>query len=132
MVGRRYAGRSLSERLALNLAWKPDLKAVQELDPGIALIVNRLREYGVETYESCEGGEGHCFPEPTVRFACGDGGQWQALGVARMLDMPVTELRQVWTISRDGVPTGPNWEMVFRLDGYIGAPYAEQIAERRP
>jgi hypothetical protein len=38
------------------------------LDPGIAPAVLVLRDAGVETFESCEGGEGHSYPEPTVRF----------------------------------------------------------------
>ncbi len=38
------------------------------LDPGIARYVGVLDEAGVETFESCEGGPGHGFLEPTVRF----------------------------------------------------------------
>ena len=38
------------------------------LDEGIREIVVTLIAHGVETYESCEGGEGHSYPEPTVRF----------------------------------------------------------------
>lgn len=37
------------------------------LDPGIAHAVKVLRDSGVETYESCEGGEGHAYPYPCVR-----------------------------------------------------------------
>ena len=32
------------------------------LDPGIAGAVAVLREAGVETFESCEGGHGHAYP----------------------------------------------------------------------
>ncbi len=38
------------------------------LDPGIQNAVLLLRRAGIETFESCEGGEGHSYPEPTVRF----------------------------------------------------------------
>jgi hypothetical protein len=38
------------------------------LDPGIAAAVVALSAAGVETFESCEGGSGHAYPEPTVRF----------------------------------------------------------------
>jgi hypothetical protein len=38
------------------------------LDPGIAQAVKILNKFGIETFESCQGGEGHCYPEPTVRF----------------------------------------------------------------
>ena len=40
----------------------------ESLDVGIARIVQTLQEAGVETFESCQGGEGHIFPRPTVRF----------------------------------------------------------------
>ena len=36
------------------------------LDAGIAQAVVALRAGGVETFESCEGGPGHAYPEPTV------------------------------------------------------------------
>src|SRR5258708_6005453 len=38
------------------------------LDAGIREIVIVLVANGVETFESCEGGDGHSFPWPTVRF----------------------------------------------------------------
>lgn len=36
------------------------------LDPGIADVVRLLHENGIRMYCSCEGGDGHLFPEPTV------------------------------------------------------------------
>jgi len=39
------------------------------LDPGIEQAVVILIAAGVETFESCEGGPGHSFPEPTVKFS---------------------------------------------------------------
>lgn len=82
------------------------------LDEGIAPYVRILRSEGVETVESCEGGEGHAFPEPTIRF---DGEQYEgfrALGIAMCYGLPVSDLRRVWRII-DGEPTGPVWEMTF-------------------
>ena len=38
------------------------------LDEGIADYVILLDKFGVETYEYCEGGSGHAYPEPTIRF----------------------------------------------------------------
>lgn len=40
----------------------------ENLDPGIKRWVEILNGQGVMTFESCEGGEGHSFPEPTIRF----------------------------------------------------------------
>jgi len=82
------------------------------LDPGIKREVMILASNGVETYESCEGGPGHSYPEPTVRFHGNAGAGWKALQVALNHDLPVFALRRTWSID-DCVPTGPTWEMVF-------------------
>jgi hypothetical protein len=82
------------------------------LDEGIRQIVLTLVENGVETFESCEGGPGHSFPEPTIRFE-GDASEGlRALSVALSHGLPVFRLRRVWGIV-DGAIHGPWWEMTF-------------------
>lgn len=83
------------------------------VDAGIVRAVSVLNAAGVETFESCEGGSGHCFPEPTVRFHGGRHAGWHALAAAQEVELPVLALRRVWSID-DGEPDGPFWEMVFR------------------
>ena len=83
------------------------------LDPGIAEAVEILRTAGVETFESCQGGEGHAYPEPTVRFSGQIAAGWHALGVCLDYGLPVHTLRRIWSID-DYAPTGPYWEVVFR------------------
>jgi hypothetical protein len=39
----------------------------EQVDPGIAAVVNVLRQAGFDTFSSCEGGEGHSFKHPSVR-----------------------------------------------------------------
>jgi hypothetical protein len=85
-----------------------------DVDPRIAPYVKTLREHGVETFESCEGGAGHAFPEPTIRFHGQRPEGFRALAVARTYDMPVGELRRSWPLI-DGEPTGPYWAMTFYL-----------------
>ena len=82
------------------------------LDAGIRRYVLALRSGGIETFESCEGGIGHAFPEPTIRFHGGSGEGFRALAVAKELGLPILKLRRSYTID-DGWPTGPWWEMVF-------------------
>lgn len=82
------------------------------LDDGIAYAVEVLRSYGIETYESCEGGDGHSFPEPTVCFHGGHAEGWRAMAIAMESGLPVRELRHVWRVE-DGNPTGPRWHLVF-------------------
>lgn len=82
------------------------------LDSGIAPAVRVLVNCGVETFESCEGGKGHCFPEPTVRFHGGQGEGMRALGIALQHGLKPTAVRRYWSIE-DGEPHGPHWEMTF-------------------
>jgi hypothetical protein len=82
------------------------------LDPGIAPFVTILRDAGVETIESCEGGEGHAASEPTVWFRGERAEGFRALAVCAQHRLPVFALRRTWQIN-DGEPTGPHWELVF-------------------
>jgi hypothetical protein len=83
------------------------------LDPGIAAYVDALRSAGIETFESCSGGEGHAFSEPTVRFYGERGEGFRALAVAVQHELPVRELRRYWQINCAGEPEGPHWELTF-------------------
>ena len=91
------------------------------LDAGIARYVETLAEAGVETYESCEGGPGHTFPEPTVRFHGDRAEGFRALAVLLRRDFPVSDLRRIWRIV-DGEPSGPTWEIVFYGVGAVSGP----------
>jgi hypothetical protein len=82
------------------------------LDVGIAKVVHTLRAAGVETFESCEGGPGHSYPKPTVRFHGNAGAGHYALGVAITHALPVSQLRRTWDVEGE-CPTGPCWELVF-------------------
>jgi len=85
------------------------------LDAGINAAVLALRTHGVDTFESCEGGIGHAYPEPTVRFHGDTSEGFRALAAAMKERLPVAELRRVWPI-QDEEPTGPWWEIT------LGAP----------
>src|SRR5450631_888939 len=68
------------------------------LDAGIERAVSVLRTGGVETFESCEGGEGHPFPEPTIRFH-GDGSEgFRALAIAQQNGLQVDQLRRYYQV----------------------------------
>ena len=82
------------------------------LDPGIAEAVAALIEAGVETFESCEGGPGHAFAEPIIRFYGHRDEGLRALAAAQMNGLRVAHRRRVWDII-DGEPTGPHWELVL-------------------
>jgi len=74
--------------------------------------VQILMDADIATYESCQGGEGHAYGEPTIRFdgtpACG----WRALAILMSYDLPVGRLSQTWVLNY-GVPDGPCREVTF-------------------
>lgn len=87
------------------------------LDPGIRAYVLALREGGVETFESCEGGKGHPFTEPTVRFFGPVSAGFRAYAVACERDLPVSALRLAYPVDEHKMLTGPWWEMTFYSRG---------------
>jgi hypothetical protein len=82
------------------------------LDSGVAPFVEALDQGGIETFESCEGGQNHAYPEPTVRFHGDRSEGFRALAIAQRMNLPVAVLRRAWPV-QDGEPTGPWWEMTF-------------------
>lgn len=82
------------------------------LDPKIASYVDALLKGGIETYESCQGGEGHAYLEPAIRFYGGKSDGFRALVIAFEQEFPVKDLRRFWSVI-DGELVGPDWEMTF-------------------
>jgi hypothetical protein len=84
------------------------------IDAGIRKAVKCLQENGIETFESCEGGPGHAYPEPTVAFHGTPEAGWRGLGVCLAYGLPIQSLRRVWHILDGDEPNGPYWEVTFR------------------
>jgi hypothetical protein len=85
-----------------------------KLDRGIEKAVRLLQAEGIETFESCEGGKGHAFPEPTIRFHGAPEAGWRAMGICLAHGLPILALRRVWYVLDANEPTGPHWEITFR------------------
>jgi len=83
------------------------------MDAGIRKTVQILVEGGIETLQSCQGGPGHCYPEPIVEFGGGYAAGYLALSIAITHGFRIDELRRVWSM-QDGEPVGPHWAMTFR------------------
>ncbi len=94
------------------LLLESDPPSDSHLDAGIGAVVNALRAAGIETFESCQGGEGHSYKEPTVAFNGDRSEGFRALAVALRAGWRVKDLRRGWRVE-DGEPTGPWWELVF-------------------
>ena len=88
---------------------------LEALDPKIRRIVQILREQGLETFESCQGGKGHAYTQPTVRFHGMRGEGFKAIEIVFRNDLPVYELRRIWEVI-DHEVTGPYWEITFIID----------------
>ncbi len=88
--------------------------STKEIDPGIRKAVERLQACEIETFESCEGGPGHAFPEPTVRFYGTPEAGWRAVSVCLAFGLPILALRRVWYVVDSNEPSGPQWEIIFR------------------
>ena len=86
----------------------------KQLDAGILPYVKAFLEAGIETFESCQGGDGHAYHEPTIRFHGDRSEGFRALAAAMQHGLPVAELRRVWPVN-DGEPTGPWWEVTFTV-----------------
>ena len=83
------------------------------LDPGIRDTVALLHDAGVHTFESCDGGAGHSFRDPTVKFYGTTAEGWRALAICKEAGLPIKSLERSWDLD-DGEPSGPYWKVVFR------------------
>jgi hypothetical protein len=85
---------------------------------GLLLVSGKLwndcKRGGIETFESCEGGPGHAYPEPTVAFYGTPEAGWRAVGICLAYSLLVLSLRRVWDVLDANEPTGPHWEITFR------------------
>src|SRR5437660_10718891 len=92
--------RQRSPKVATRPMAPPPFKGngVRRIDPAIRREVRILWENGIETFESCQGGPGHSFPEPTVRFHGTSAQGFKALGIALQHALKVTALRRYYDI----------------------------------
>lgn len=86
----------------------------QSLDRGIRFAVRVLHAHGVETGQSCEGGKGHAYFEPTIEFRADadDALGFEALSHLQMYALPVSAVAIHWHIFR-GLPFEKLWRITF-------------------
>ena len=90
----------------------PSPREAGAIDAGIRQAVKCLQESGIHTFESCEGGPGHSYPEPTVAFHGTPETGWRAFAVCIVHKLPVQSLQRTWEFY-EGELHGPYWELVF-------------------
>jgi len=88
----------------------------EPVDPAILGWVNLLRFHGIETCQSCQGGVGHAYPEPTVDFVGDEFEGWYAVSIALRAGafdgLAPWELRRTWHLS-SGQPDQLVWQLVL-------------------
>lgn len=112
-------GRSLQER---DVAWADANFKEEPMDFGIVRCVRLFQEAGIETCQSCVGGEGHSYRYPTVDLFSRP---WTVLDVARDHDLPVMEISQRFGI-RDFAPVEHFWRVEFspiKLKALLAQPW---------
>jgi hypothetical protein len=84
------------------------------LDVGIRFAVRVLHARGFETCQSCQGGQGHSYPEPTVEMVAGgdDALGFGALDALRSYGLPVADVAIVWRVSGSH-PFEKLWRITF-------------------
>lgn len=89
---------------------------LRDVDSGIRPFMRLMLAGDFETFESCQGGKGHAYPEPTIRFHGGPSEGFRALAWLRTYGVSPCDLRRFWYV-QDGEPHGPHWEITFNIGG---------------
>ena len=88
------------------------------IDPAVREAVKVLREEGVDTFASCQGGEGHAYKVPTIRFEGGREEGFRAYVICTKHGFEVDEIKRTWEVI-DGEVSGPFWELTFYAVGSV-------------
>lgn len=84
-----------------------------ELDEGIRFPVRVLHARGIETGQSCEGGDGHSYDRPTVDlFGGGPLDGYAALTALEEYGLCVRDISLVWAVDR-GLIVETFWRITF-------------------
>jgi hypothetical protein len=86
-----------------------------ELDPEIVAAVRALAECGVDTFSSCQGGEGHpgYGGMPTILFNGDENAGLWAVWLLETQGFRVQTLSRNWDLDR-GLPREPFWRVTLR------------------
>jgi len=122
------ASKSRSDRLSgapLHTKYRTE-EFYSGLDAGIRFAVRVLHAAGLDTCQSCQGGDGHSYLEPSVDMdACGDGADgFAALAALNAYGLEVSAVSIVWNV-RHGLPYEKLWRLTLTRA-------VEERAEERP
>lgn len=89
--------------------------AYNGIDAGIRFAVRVLHARGFETCQSCEGGDGHAYDQPSVDLLAGANDATGFAAVAELVGfgLPVDRVSQVWNVDKMGRPYETIWRIEF-------------------
>ena len=73
------------------------INEIEGLDEGIIDALTILYEHGFDTFESCQGGKGHCYELPTIRF---EGTEFDLIRAWEILELYKYELLEAKRVYR--------------------------------
>lgn len=93
----------------------------ENIDPLILPVVKILNAHGFKTFESCQGGEGHCYSDATVRFFGTEFDLIRAYEICQCYKLNVYEVKRVFikediyknNNSINRMPIGSAWSKPF-------------------
>jgi len=88
------------------------LEGPDALDDGIIGVVKVLREAGIDTFDSCQGGPSHASERPVVWFKGNESEGFRAEEIATAAGYQVFHISRFW-YTRQGERFGPYWEIAF-------------------
>lgn len=90
-------------------------KSYLSLDPGIRFAVRVLHADDIDTCQSCQGGKGHSYPEPSIDMVAGsdDAEGFAAVAALQRYGLPIRSVSLVWEISHSGTPYEKLWRITF-------------------
>lgn len=110
--------------------WAEERHSTEPMDPGIICAVRIFQEGGIETCQSCQGGEGHSYEWPTVDIYSAP---WKALDIANDFGLPVVAISERFGVV-DGRPAEHFWRIEFsprRLAAAREARYRSEAEDRK-
>lgn len=100
------------------------------IDDLILPAVKILNIHGFKTFESCQGGDGHAFFEPTIRFEGSEFDLIRAYEICEIYQLPVFEIKRVYRKTPvyvdDNRPSvrqiGETWDSPFNEITFLSMP----------
>ena len=84
-----------------------------DIDPEIVAALHALADYEIDTFSSCQGGEGHTCTMPEILFLGDDAAGLYAVWLLEAAGFRVWELSRHWDLDF-GLPRAPFWRVTLR------------------